>query len=156
MLFSDFWRVNFTRSAIYIYIYIWTHTTQQGFNGVVSCRNVSRVSWDEEIAPEPKSFILLSPLVCFFFCLFFSTPIGEWLSPLQTQCRTCKTPPSTATMTVAWRSPRHPAASRHLARALDPWPCLRTTTREPLRMEALAKTSTLRTVRSVFEPLALH
>lgn len=108
-----------------------------------------RTCAEEEIAPEPKSFILLSPLVCFLFvCLFFSTPIGEWLSPLPTPCRTCRTPPSTATTTAAWRSQRPPAASRRPAHASGPWPCLRTTTRGPPRTEALARPSTLRTVRS--------
>lgn len=83
----------------------------------------------------------------FVVSLFFSIPIGEWPSPPPTLCRTCRTPLSTATMTAAWRNRRLPAASHRLVLASDPWPCLRTTMREPLQMAALARPSTLKTVR---------
>ncbi len=79
--------------------------------------------------------------------LFSRTPIGEWPSPPPTPCRTCRTPLSTATMTAAWRNQRLPAASHRLVLALDPWPCLRTTMREPLQMAALERPSTLKMVR---------
>lgn len=83
----------------------------------------------------------------FLVSLFFSTPIGEWPSPPPTLCRTCRMPLSTATMTAAWRSQKLRAASHRLVHALGPWPCLRTTMREPLQMEALERPSTLKMVR---------
>lgn len=87
-----------------------------------------------------KMFILLS--LC-----FSSTPIGEWPSPRPTPCRTCRMPPSTATMTAVWRNQRLPAANRRLVLASDPWPCPRTTTRGPLQMAASERPSTLKMVR---------
>lgn len=128
-----------------------------GLNGVVwSCNSCNTSCWgrlQSAIKQREKSsgwentpaqrVSFCCPLCLFFF---FSTPIGEWPSPLPTPCRTSRTPPSTATMTAAWRSRKLRAASHRLVRASGPWPCLRTTTREPLRMEALERPSTPRTV----------
>lgn len=89
MLFSDFWRVNFIRSAKKKKMEKKSsHTTQQGFNGVVSSWSVSRAPSnmegkkscaDEEIAPEPKSFILLSPLVCFLLVFLAHPSASDFL-----------------------------------------------------------------------------
>lgn len=56
-------------------------------------------------------------------------------------------PLSTATMTAAWRNRRLPAVSHRLVLASDPWPCLRTTMREPLQMAALERPNTRKMVR---------
>lgn len=82
----------------------------------------------------------------FVFSLCFSIPIGEWPFPPPTLCRTCRMPLSTATMTAAWRNLRLQAASHRLVLALDPWPCLRTTMREPLQMAVLERLNTQKMV----------
>ena len=88
-----------------------------------------------------EKLILLSPSAN------HSSPTAEWPSPRPIRRRTCRTHPSTATMTAAWRSQRRPAPSHRQGRGLARWRCRRTTTSGPRPTAALARWSTRRTVR---------
>jgi len=97
----------------------------------------------------------LDVLETFSVSLFFSMPIVEWPFPPPTLCRIYRMPLSTATMTAAWRTRRLPAVSHRLVLASDPWPCLRTTMREPPQMGALEKPNIRKMVQRQYPPLCL-
>lgn len=91
------------------------------------------------------SFKLILPL--FSLSANHSHPTAEWPSPRPIRRRTCRTRPSTATTTAAWRSRRRQVPSRRRGRGSGPWRCRRTTTSGPRLTAASARWSTRRTVR---------
>lgn len=76
-----------------------------------------------------------------------SCPTVEWPSLRPIRRRICRTHPSTAITTAAWRSRRPPAPSHHRGRGSGLWLYRRTTTSGPHLTAALARWSTRRTVR---------